>query len=294
MAQHAGVIPTYGLLALAVLALWLGGQASPPWRRWAWLVLLGAAAVAGFVADIVQLAGIGWLVLLGLALFVFTRPSLPFWVRIVAAAAITALGLGLMIHWLPGFNNPRVLRAVAFSPDAVPFTLFLNFDKTAAGLLLIGWTQDRITRAADWGRMFRVMWPTALATLAAILALSMQVGYVRFDPKFPPEAGLWLGVNLLFTCMAEEAAFRGFVQGQLQRALPYVPGGMWLAIVLAAGLFGLAHAPGGPTYVGLAAAAGLGYGWIYHRTQRIEASMLAHFGLNVLHFFLFTYPALRR
>lgn len=288
------MIPTYGLLALAVLALWLGGNSAPPWRRWAWLGLLGAAAVAGLLTGIVLPSGIGWLALLNLALFAFRRPTLPLWARIGLAAVVAALALGLMIHWLPGFNNPRVLYAVTFSPDAVPFTLFLNFDKTAAGLVLIGWTQDRITRAADWGRMLRGLWPTALATVAVVLALSIQLGYVRLDPKVPAETGLWLAVNLLFTCMAEEAAFRGFVQGQLQRLLPYVPGGMWLAIILAAGLFGLAHAAGGPTYVTLAAVAGVGYGWIYHRTQRIEASILAHFGLNVLHFFLFTYPALRR
>ncbi len=288
------MIPTYGLLALSVLALWLGGATAPPWRRWAWLVLLGAAAVAGLVAGIVRPAGLAWVALLGAALFAFRQSTVPVWGRVAAVLVSIVTGVGLMIHWLPGFNNPRVIYATALSPDAVPYTLFLNFDKTAAGLLLLGWTQDRISRSADWGRMLREMWPTTLATVVVILALSMQVGYVRFDPKFPAETGLWLGVNLLFTCMAEEAAFRGFVQGQLQRLLPYVPGGMWLAIILAAGLFGLAHAAGGPTYVGLAAVAGIGYGWIYHRTQRIEASILAHFVLNVLHFFLFTYPALRR
>ncbi|MBS0662526.1 MAG: CPBP family intramembrane metalloprotease [Verrucomicrobia bacterium] len=288
------MIPTYGLLALAVLALWLGGPGAAPWRRWAWLFLLGAAASAGFVAGFLQPAGVAWLTLLTLALFAFRRPQLPLWGTVIAALAIIALALGLMIHWLPGFNNPRVLQAVTFSPDAMPFTLFLNFDKAAAGLLLIGWTQDRINRTSEWGRMFRGAWLATVATVAVILLLSMLAGYVRFDPKVPAAAGLWLGVNLLFTCMAEEAMFRGFVQGQLQRLLPSEGGGAWLAIILGAGLFGLAHAPGGPTYVGLAAVAGLGYGWIYFRTQRIEASILAHFTVNVLHFFLFTYPALRR
>jgi len=38
--------------------------------------------------------------------------------------------------------------------------------------------------------------------------------------------------------------------------------------------------------------AGIGYGWAYRRTGRIEASILTHFSLNSLHFLLFTYPAL--
>jgi CAAX protease family protein len=45
------------------------------------------------------------------------------------------------------------------------------------------------------------------------------------------------------------------------------------------------------SYVVLAAAAGLGYAIVYHRTKSIEMSMLAHFGLNAVHFLLFTYPA---
>jgi len=44
----------------------------------------------------------------------------------------------------------------------------------------------------------------------------------------------------------------------------------------------------------LSTVAGLGYGWVYQRTGRIEASILTHFALNLVHFLLFTYPALQR
>ena len=66
------------------------------------------------------------------------------------------------------------------------------------------------------------------------------------------------------------------------------------ALAVAAGLFGLAPAAGGPAYVALATVAGVGYGWIYQKTSRIEASMLTHFALNTVHFLGFTYPALQR
>ena len=39
--------------------------------------------------------------------------------------------------------------------------------------------------------------------------------------------------------------------------------------------------------------AGLGYGWAFMRTQRIEAAMAVHFGVNAMHFLLFTYPRAR-
>ena len=39
-----------------------------------------------------------------------------------------------------------------------------------------------------------------------------------------------------------------------------------------------------------AGTAGLFYGYTYQKTKRIEASMLVHFCLNMVHFLMFTYP----
>ncbi len=64
------------------------------------------------------------------------------------------------------------------------------------------------------------------------------------------------------------------------------------ALLICAILFGLAHAGGGVWYVLLATVAGLGYGLVYHRTQRIELSILLHFALNSIHILFFSYPAL--
>jgi membrane protease YdiL (CAAX protease family) len=63
-------------------------------------------------------------------------------------------------------------------------------------------------------------------------------------------------------------------------------------VAIAGALFGLAHAAGGLWYVVLATAAGIGYGWIFFRTRSLAAAIAAHAGLNTVHFFLFTYPAL--
>ncbi len=46
--------------------------------------------------------------------------------------------------------------------------------------------------------------------------------------------------------------------------------------------------------VGLATIAGLFYGYAYWKTNRLEASILVHFGLNLIHFVAFSYPALIR
>lgn len=289
------MIATYGLLSLAVLALWLGGpDSAPPWRRYAWLVLLGAATLAGLITGFVAPAGLGWIVLLAVATGGFARPNLPPGPRVIIAVVIFAVSAGLLVHWLPGFQNYRALYLVRFTPDAVPFTLFLNFDKTAAGLLLLGWSHTRLTRAADWRAIAGTVAVGAAAIVPVVIALSLGTGYVHFAPKFPPESWLWVAVNLGFTCLAEEAVFRGFFQTQVRRLLGSLPGATAWAIGISAVIFGLAHAAGGTTYIVLAVVAGVGYGWVYHRTGRIEASILTHFVVNATHFFLFTYPALQR
>ncbi len=290
----AGVIPTFTLLALAILALWLGGDDhAAVSRRSVWGLLFGASLAAALLYGVVKPVGLVWVAAFALAVFAFSRPRAGRRQVVISAVAILALAAGLMLHRLPGFHNPCVM-AVRFTPDAVPFTLYLNYDKTLIGLLLLGWCHPRIARAHEWRAMLAAAASWAAVLIALVLTLSLAVGSVRFEPKFPAQAALWAGVNLLFVCLAEEALFRGFIQAQLQRWWQRVPGGAWLALSAAAVLFGLVHAAGGAVYVALATVAGLGYGWIYRRTQRIEASILTHFALNALHFFAFTYPALQQ
>jgi len=285
---------TFTLLALAIVSLWFTGDERASWlRRNLWLlVFLASAAGAGF-SGVIRPVGFAAIAIFAGAVFCFSRPSAGRWQLASSATAIVALAVGFMLHRVPGFNNPRVISEVRFSADALPFTLYLNYDKTLIGLFLLGWCHPHIAHAKDWRAMFASAAPRASLLIVALMLLSLAAGYVRFEPKFPAETWLWLGVNLLFTCVAEEALFRGFVQAQLQRLLKTTPQGQVLALALAAILFGLAHAAGGASYVMLAACAGLGYGWVYQRTQRIEASILTHFILNTVHYFAFTYPALQ-
>ena len=64
-----------------------------------------------------------------------------------------------------------------------------------------------------------------------------------------------------------------------------------LALLLASLLFGLVHVGAGWHWVLLASIAGVGYGMAY-RFGGLGAAVATHFGLNLLHFGLFTYPML--
>jgi membrane protease YdiL (CAAX protease family) len=118
------------------------------------------------------------------------------------------------------------------------------------------------------------------------------MGDTRFAPKWAPLFLLFAPINLFSTCLSEEAFFRGFVQQELSLvgSRPALAAGVALTIGVI--LFGLAHFAGGLNYMIAASVAGLGYGWAFMRTRRIEAAMAVHFGVNAVHFLLFTYPRL--
>ncbi len=103
---------------------------------------------------------------------------------------------------------------------------------------------------------------------------------------------VWALNNLFFTCVSEEAFFRGFLQRNLCKILQEYKHRHILSLTTVSTLFGLAHFAGGYKYVILATMAGFVYGYAYRKTQRIEAGILCHFGVNTFHFIFLTYPAL--
>jgi membrane protease YdiL (CAAX protease family) len=209
--------------------------------------------------------------------------------RIAGHLLFLAVAIGLGLHLLPGFHNPRVIGPVRFTPDAVPFTMYLNLDKPLAGFwLLLAWPALRLRRDRwSWLRGLAI----GLIAAAACLALALGLGKVAFAPGWPDSGWIWAINNLLLVCLTEEALFRGYVQEGLTQWLAGRRYGGAIAIGVAAALFGLAHFAGGWGYVVVAGVAGVGYGLAY-RDGGLQASVMAHFGLNLVHFSLFTYPML--
>lgn len=277
----------YSVLYLAVACLWLPTSI---WGQPLWLIL---AASAGFIALISgQLTPLG----LGLAalylfiayLFSRTTGAKKKWLTLLLAALSLLLGA----HLLPGFHNLQALNAVLVSADGLPFTMYLNLDKTLVALGLLGWCVPRLSRRQEWRQLLQFLLSRSLILLPPIFILALASGKVHWDPKLPSSTLLWMLTNLLFVCTAEEAFFRGFLQQQLSllwqnRALQKV-----LPLALASFFYGLSLFAGGPLYVAFVTLAGLGYGWVYQKTGCIEASILLHFALNASHFLFFTYPSL--
>jgi uncharacterized protein len=260
-------------------------------------VWLAIASICGYVAGVLDAVALAVLLFAWLLCEWHARVTTVYGLaRALSFGAVVLAMLGLGAHFLPGFHNPLVLDQVVLSPGAEPYSLFLNFDKTVAGILLIAvcYRDERIQPTIRLG----FGWLLALVAInvVVLIAASHALGYVRFDPKWTGVFWLWAAANLFSTCLSEEAFFRRFLLQEIETGLltrgvhPRVGAGV--ALSSSALLFGLAHFAGGPRYVALATLAGLGYGYIYQRTRRIEWAMCAHFAMNAVHFLWFTYPRL--
>lgn len=289
------------LLVLSICAAWLPPLPIGQKRRLPlWAPIYAAAVLAAYAQGFVQVSGVVALIaLVGLALVVARSTSRTrYW---LAFALLLVLSLALALHKVPGFRNPIVIDAMQFTPDAKPFTQYLNFDKGSVALVLVALLSPKLRRGDRAGPFAGETAVGYALTSVVVLGVAAASGLVRLDPKFPADALLFLATNLFLTCVAEEAFFRSLVQDPLRGARPGQDAGaagssgprLVLAIVVSGVLFGLAHAAGGPSMIVMATLAGLGYAAVYARTNRIEAPILVHFGVNATHFLAFTYPALR-
>ena len=130
-------------------------------------------------------------------------PERPRAVRIAAHVVFAAIAIALSLHLIPGFHNPRVIGPTRFTPDAAPFTMYLNLDKPLVGLWLV-WVLPWVAPDIPLSRALRTGAVAAVATAAACLAGALAFGMVGWAPKWPPSGWLWLVNNVLLVTLAEE------------------------------------------------------------------------------------------
>jgi hypothetical protein len=264
------------------------------WFRRAWPLtagLLAATYAWGLVLGFVRPAGIAAIAAVFLLALLCGRT--PAGARGVGLhGAFFVLAVMLSAHWVPGFRNPLLLGPVAFTPDAVSFQMYLNLDKSAVSFSLL-LLYAPLCREAGLGRSLLAGAACAAMAVAVLLPLALGLHAIRWAPKLPEGLWLWALNNLLLVAFAEEALFRGFLQASLARWLGGRAGGGWTAIGLASLAFGVAHHAAGPLMILFASVAGVAYGLAY-RHGGLLASVSAHFGFNLFHILLFTYPLLVR
>ena len=275
----------FGLLWLALVA------AMFPRLRRAWPVLVNLSVAAAVAVGVVEWTGLAVIALLAGSCLAAMRSSLGLRVRALAWGGVLVCAIALATHEVPGIHNVLLFDSVTLSSGAAPYTLYWNYDKALAGVLLYALCVQP-QRPTQWRRAALATAVLVVLTPALAVVLAMAANYVVWEPKWPILLPLWIPANLLVTCVAEEVLFRGILQRYLARALQRAVSWAGLAALLvSAAAFGIAHIAGGVTYAVLAGIAGVGYGAAYHATQRVEASIVVHFSVNVTHLLLFTYPS---
>ncbi|MBV2144642.1 CPBP family intramembrane metalloprotease [Falsochrobactrum sp. TDYN1] len=217
---------------------------------------------------------------------------------ILSGVLVTIAALAFATHNVPGFHNAKVIDEEALSQGAVPFSMYLNFDKVGAAFILAlcgGFFLPSATSPYQPSRLpqtlktILLMWGGCILVL---LPVGLATGYIAFDPKIMPYLGIWAANNLLFVAFSEEILFRGMIQGSLSKAFEQLEWLPFTAILVSAALFGLSHIYSDWTYVALAAIAGIFYGLAYSKSGWLVSSIMVHFLLNLTHALFFTYPAL--
>ncbi len=226
---------TYIFLAAAVIAVVIKHEIVA-------LVLLISTFIAALLGESMSLVG-----LLALAMFaILTRWRFSIlresmyrrfpWTEPATDLLVVIACLTFFVHYMRGFHNTKIIDAMVMSAGGVPFSMYLNLDKTAAAIILAlsgqyftsGTEFDTPRKQAGTAETLKIiglMWAGCIVTL---IPIALAIGYIKFDPKIMPHFGIWAVNNLLFVAFAEEVLFRGMIQG--------TPAGLFLLSWLASSL----------------------------------------------------------
>ena len=285
---------TFGILTLSIVSLWIPKRSSYTFFKGLdlWIILFISSLVFGLYAKFVHVIALIPIIIFGISCKIFGDNSYNQRARSISAVFILIISVGMIAHLIPGFSNPKIISNLKITKEAIPYTLYLNFDKTLIGLFILAFCHRKLSSKTDWISMLKGIWLKVILIIMSVMITALAIRYVQIEIKFLSLFFVWAWVNLFFVCTAEEAFFRGFLQKHFVSYFKRVKHGNLFGILLASLLFGFAHYAGGINLIFLATIAGFGYGWIYHSTKKIESSILTHFSLNAIHFIFFTYPAL--
>ncbi|MGC1878474.1 MAG: type II CAAX endopeptidase family protein [Rhabdochlamydiaceae bacterium] len=274
--------------AMSFISLWVRRSA------WLWGSFLFIAYILAFQTKIAT-----WISLIPVLILFFChyflKNDLPKSTRFLLFCIATAISLALAFHFLPGFRNWEIASHLCLSPGAYPYSLWFNFDKPFIGLFVIALGLPLISSKGELFRVLKVSIPLAIIGILILMGISLHFNLVKWDPKIPVITFVWLFDNLIFVAIPEEAFFRGFLQRELYRWFGKNPMSALGSIFVTSLFFTLFHLiwVANLPFLCLVFIASVIYGTIYQATQSIEASILSHFSLNVIHFLFFTYPSLQ-
>lgn len=200
--------------------------------------------------------------------------------------ALGIMSLAMAMHAIPGFNNVSFAEHPSLMIEGTAKLVYLNLDKAAVGLGLLvavacfyqSHSEDKSQKESRYTIKQSLQQLALLAplTLIPVLLYIYLTGIGEWNLQFNQTIMVIMLVNLLFTCVAEEAFFRLLIQRPISKRF-----GQYAGIFASAAIFGLAHLGAGTHFAVGATLAGIGYAFIFAKTNRIEASILLHWIVNL-------------
>jgi membrane protease YdiL (CAAX protease family) len=266
-------------LLLALGTLWINKGISI-------LFALACAGLAYYMGRLNPMAAGALAVLVGLLVLDKQLPKNNVLRSVLFLAVVSLVALSFF-HMLPGFTNWQILAPTHVSAAAPLYDFYLNIDKGLMGYILLLFLLSPAHNRRDWMTVFKGAGAIAPWAVLCLLGTTYALGWIAYDPKFPAFIGLWIPINLLTVSLVEETFYRGLIQERLTQWL-----GPWKALSLTTVTFVAAHCffTQDWRYLSLIAIASFFYGLTYTLTKRLEAAVLVHFSVNLIHILFWTYP----
>lgn len=267
---------TWLLLAFSLLLL--------GFNRTLALITLAFTAVSAFITGVITWQTLPIIFGILLLAFAYSRYKTQPLLRGIIILALIIIASGLAFHFIPGFNNLRYLSHTAIGIKSAPFSFYFNADKALLPFIFLIFIPTLFV-CTPLKEANKLQWAMLIIAIPALLLIAVKLGGLAIELHLPSWLPAFILANLFFVSLAEEALFRGVIQQTLSRYLP-----PYIALLIAATIFGLAHFAGGVLLVVFASLAGIIYGLVWMWSGRLWVSTLFHFALNLTHLLFFTYP----
>lgn len=135
--EQLSAVATFGLLSLSVAALWVRISGHLFARIGFWSIPFVLSLGFAFEAGVVTPRGVPFIVLFGLASWLYTHYQQVRLIRWFTGIVILLVALGFTVHVLPGFSSYTAIPEAVLSLGAIPYARYLTYDKPLIGLFLL-------------------------------------------------------------------------------------------------------------------------------------------------------------
>lgn len=241
-----------------------------------WIALICLSLLAGLVAGNLTLIGLSFIIILLLFwLIYYQRPAIGLFI------AIVFLSISFKLKLIPGFY-----------PYFFTSKFAIGLENPLIGIFPLVLLVPLAERIQDWKSVMKGL-VFGIAGIFLLAFLAIVSGAIHWNFSLPAYFGIRIYSNLIFTCIPEEAFYRGFVQNTLCGYFKTIKFGKLMSLLITSALFSIAHIFWAPD-IGILIftfLASLLYGSVYLYSKKIESAILCHFLLNLIHMTFFSYHA---